>query len=837
MDIVSGVASVIACYQLATHVGGLCFDYVRGVGHANTEADLLFSRLQIFQTSLLGVQRLLVNEAEAADNVRYLDLSRKIMDGQFPAIEPCHRELIKIQNKLLQARSGSKFQILVHKLAWPLRKEDVSGTLKILEDSTIAVDKALTIDGSEIAIDTLSTAKQILNITISAEGQQTRRDQHRKYEEERRETREIREKILDWLTHPDPSKIHNTVSQARRSEKTCRWFLDGAGFRAFKETPRSLLWLHGDSGSGKSVMCSAIINGLRAIQFQEQRVSLAYWYFSVNDAERRNHHNLLRALITQFTPNFAASHTLVSLWEANKRGRETPQDSDLIQGLEKMFEEILVAEGPTVFFVVVDALDECREADRAQVLDMLKRVLSLDGVDIRLLVTSRSTIGVVQQGWHEAVQISNVAIPRQCADEDILTYISDRLQEDEELKKWPSNLRIDIKEALMKNAAGMFRWADCQLQAIRRCRKPSEVKKALRSLPKDLKESYTRELGNIENDVAEDVRRLLAWLIFVKRPLRVEEVADMLAVNLQADPPLFDEDSRMPRPEDILRFCGSLIRLNESHDASADTEEQVQFRTFSAAHASVVEFLQHEHVQIGSTKEFVFASAAMQLEMAETCLVYLLNIIENATPLDHTILTNYPMAHLSADAWFNFYFNAKKVAEGENTALDLDRVHRLIARLLRSPGTMLRWYLLRIRQGDTTEICRWVIRGGSLRYNCLWITGYFMQATYGQKALSSVKVCQGFDNAMQQMEEWDGEESLEYAEENVWFRSLLGDKTLESMRSLALQTWKEAGGIGKGRTELDSILWNGPILNPWIEILRNLEYSVSSLHQQRIIDF
>ena len=114
---------------------------------------------------------------------------------------------------------------------------------------------------------------------MSAEGQQRKRDQDRKDKGERRVAGETREKILDWLAYPDPSKIHNTVSQSRKSDMTGRRFLDGTIFRAFKETPRSLLWLNGDSGSGNSVMCSAIIHDLRAIQFQEQRVSLAYWYF------------------------------------------------------------------------------------------------------------------------------------------------------------------------------------------------------------------------------------------------------------------------------------------------------------------------------------------------------------------------------------------------------------------------------------------------------------------------------------------------------------------------------------------------------------------------------
>lgn len=518
MDPFSGLASGIACHQLVSEVGRGCIHYARGVRYAEEDANLFSSQLKIVRIFFDHLETLLADESALPDDGNHLQLAREMVDHKFTAFEPYCQDLNKIQEKLLKAQSGGKCKKLYHKLAWPLKKGEVDNALNTLEGYATSVDRAITVGVLKTVTGTDSTTKHILSSTMSAQDQQRQRDQARKDEEGRRAAGETREKILDWLAHPDPSKIHNTISRFRKSDKTGRWFLDGATFRAFKETPRSLLWLHGDSGSGKSVLCSAIINHLRAIQFQEQRVSLAYWYFSVNDAEQSRLQNLLRALFTQFTPIFAASHTLVRLWEANKRGRKTPQDLDLIQALETMIRDIVVTEGPTIFFIIVDALDESSEADRAKVFGMLNQVLSLDGVDIRLLVTSRSTTGVVQQGWHEAVQIFDVAIPRQSADEDILIHINDRLQNDEELKKWPSSLRNDITKALMKNAAGMFRWADCQLQAIRKCRKPSEVKKALGSLPKDLKESYARELGDIEDDAVEDVERLLAWLTYSHLP-------------------------------------------------------------------------------------------------------------------------------------------------------------------------------------------------------------------------------------------------------------------------------------------------------------------------------
>ena len=54
----------------------------------------------------------------------------------------------------------------------------------------------------------------------------------------------------------------------------------------------------------------------------------------------------------------------------------------------------------------------------------------------------------------------------------------------------------------------------------------------------------------------------------------------------------------MPRPEDILKTCGSLVRLSGNHDSCADIRKRAQDQTFNIAHASVVDFLQQERVRL-----------------------------------------------------------------------------------------------------------------------------------------------------------------------------------------------------------------------------------------------
>ena len=60
----------------------------------------------------------------------------------------------------------------------------------------------------------------------------------------------------------------------------------------------------------------------------------------------------------------------------------------------------------------------------------------------------------------------------------------------------------------------MFRWVDCQLMEIRKCKSPDALRKTLRSLPKDLYEQYSRELAKIPEASAAYAVRLLQWIAF-----------------------------------------------------------------------------------------------------------------------------------------------------------------------------------------------------------------------------------------------------------------------------------------------------------------------------------
>ena len=103
-----------------------------------------------------------------------------------------------------------------------------------------------------------------------------------------------------------------------------------------------------------------------------------------------------------------------------------------------------------------------------------------------------------------------------------------------------------------------FRWAVCQLDALKLCLDLKTLRKVLASLPKTLDETYARILCDIPEDYTEHAIRILQWLAYSMRPMRICELAEVIAVQLDGDP-WFDHDARFPDPRDILRICPGLV--------------------------------------------------------------------------------------------------------------------------------------------------------------------------------------------------------------------------------------------------------------------------------------
>jgi ankyrin repeat protein len=162
----------------------------------------------------------------------------------------------------------------------------------------------------------------------------------------------------------------------------------------------------------------------------------------------------------------------------------------------------------------------------------------------------------------------------------------------------------------------------CQLETLRDCFPPN-LRQFLNELPETLDETYERILKGINKAQKEDARRLLQCLTVAARPLRVEELAELLAFDFQATShrgiPALREDWRWNNQEQVmLSTCSSLITI--VRDGSSRV---VQF-----SHFSVKEYLTSPRLASsrGDVSRFHVDLNAAHTILAQACLGTLLRL-------------------------------------------------------------------------------------------------------------------------------------------------------------------------------------------------------------------
>jgi ankyrin repeat protein len=109
------------------------------------------------------------------------------------------------------------------------------------------------------------------------------------------------------------------------------------------------------------------------------------------------------------------------------------------------------------------------------------------------------------------------------------------------------------------------------LEVLRDCL-PSSVRRTLNELPESLDETYERILKEIKKPNRDLARRVLQCLVVAARPLRVAELAEVLAVdvdNAEGIPRLNSDWRWEDQEQALLIACSSLIAIVEAGDVKA----------------------------------------------------------------------------------------------------------------------------------------------------------------------------------------------------------------------------------------------------------------------------
>ncbi|KAK6496051.1 hypothetical protein TWF481_002076 [Arthrobotrys musiformis] len=485
--------------------------------------------------------------------------------------------------------------------------------------------------------------------------------------------------IEQWLSAPDPSTNYNRALE-QRHEGSGSWLLQSEQFIEWKTSERtSTLWLHGPAGCGKTILSSTVIQELErsaggtngSIECQP----LIYFYFDFSDSRKQTLDNMLRALIMQLcSQHQGASQILESLY-SSCRGSQ-PSSRSLRLAFLRMVGTVKKV------WIVLDALDECTTRDGPPsngLLWWLCELMKQKGRKIHLLATSRLQFDIQYKIMNFARPEDAIGVQNSLITNDINEYIRMRLgSENSGLKRWQSRPEVqsEIETCLMSQANGMFRLVACQLDVLENCLDYRTLRKALKSLPGTLDETYARILRNIPEEYKQGTIRILQFLMHSERPLTIEEAIDIIAIDTEGDEYSFDPKYRMPNSDEILCYCSSLVagvpgQYSNFENPAKKTNQG--FTGLQLAHLSVKEFLASDQIDSNLAQNFERGTAMGSI--ATVCLAYLLHLDFPIELPFWKFWEAYPFLGYCAEYWLPF-----AQASGNSN----ERLQRLVREFLTS---------------------------------------------------------------------------------------------------------------------------------------------------------
>jgi hypothetical protein len=210
--------------------------------------------------------------------------------------------------------------------------------------------------------------------------------------------------------------------------------------------------------------------------------------------------------------------------------------------------------------------------------------------------------------------------------------------------------------------------ASCQLEVLRNC-PPARVQDEL-PLPEWLNETYERILLQLDKVHEEFAHRLLQCLVVAVRPLLVEDLAEILALDFPKEGiPEHDVDMRPNDPEQaVLSLCSSLIAI-----VGEDGR-----RVAKLSHVSVKDFLTSTRLAHSSNRRL--SRYHVSLEDAHTVLAQacLRVLVEWDGRVEGARVKDAPLVEYAAQHWVDhaqFMDVSSHILDGMKVLFDPTKLH------------------------------------------------------------------------------------------------------------------------------------------------------------------
>jgi hypothetical protein len=253
------------------------------------------------------------------------------------------------------------------------------------------------------------------------------------------------QEITKWLKPSDPWTNHESARRLHE-EQTGQWLLQTKEYQAWQSGKDQCLWLYGGAGCGKTVLCSTVIEDMKAYCESNGNIGHTIFYFSFSDERKQSYEDLLTSLVAQLGHREPAFSILQQMYD--KIDRKPPGQGEL----EKILHAALASYERV--FCHLDALDECPEEKgaRQRMLENIERLLR-QAPNMHLIATSRDELGI--RDAMEQLGVKSICLTSKKIDSDIQRYVSKQLARIPKLSRLDAATKELVETTLTEKADGM----------------------------------------------------------------------------------------------------------------------------------------------------------------------------------------------------------------------------------------------------------------------------------------------------------------------------------------------------------------------------------------------
>ncbi|KAI1742727.1 hypothetical protein F4680DRAFT_445764 [Xylaria scruposa] len=325
--------------------------------------------------------------------------------------------------------------------------------------------------------------------------------------------------LLESLQFDQMDARQLTIKKAHAH--TCAWFLDSPLYIDWaKNTMRNdhnFLWIKGKPGAGKSTLMKFLLKNLRdrIRKAGNQEILISFFFNARGDDLEKTTAGMYRSLLLQL---LEARPNLRYVLDSIRIGHVWT-----IGSLKSLFEEVLQGLGDTSILCLIDALDECEEA---QIRDMVS-FLSDPGV-----LSNRHRICFASRHYpHITIKIGrNLILEEQIGhSQDIESYLHNALVIED------VTLAEQIRCDLQKKACGVFMWVVLVVGILNEeydAGREDDLRVRIQQLPGDLHDLFLDILTRDKNNM-DGLLLCIQCVLFARRPLTPEQLCFAIISKLE----------------------------------------------------------------------------------------------------------------------------------------------------------------------------------------------------------------------------------------------------------------------------------------------------------------